>query len=117
MRAGTGFHPDQAARDITEPASKLMTRYLLPQNNHAALVEPNQMESVLADVDADRADSFQAVLRCAHRILLALCASRLQCSRLAAERGRAIPLAVIAATQQLSPFLLFNHLVGGGEQR
>src|SRR5262249_23168018 len=25
MRAGTGFHPDQAARDIAEPASKLMT--------------------------------------------------------------------------------------------
>src|SRR5262249_11912899 len=26
MRAGTGFHPDQAARDVAEPPSKLMRR-------------------------------------------------------------------------------------------
>ncbi len=70
MRAGTGFHPDQAARDIAEPASKLMTGYLLLQNNRTALVEPDQMERVLADVDADRADGFRCVLRCAHRMLL-----------------------------------------------
>ena len=59
MRAGTGFHPDQAARDIAEPASKLMTADLLLQNNRTARVEPDQMERVLADVDPNRADCIQ----------------------------------------------------------
>jgi hypothetical protein len=36
-----------------------MTGYLLLQNNGAPLVEPDQMERVLADVDPDRADSFK----------------------------------------------------------
>ena len=31
-----------------------MTGYLLLQNNRPALIEPDQMERVLADVDADR---------------------------------------------------------------
>jgi len=39
----------------------------------AALVEPYQMECVLADVDANRADGFRCLLRCAHRMLLELC--------------------------------------------
>jgi hypothetical protein len=47
------------------------------------------MECVLADVDADRADGFQCILRCALRMLLALCASRSQSSGYTAERGRA----------------------------
>src|SRR6516165_7637639 len=81
MRAGTGFHPDQAARDVAEPPSKLMTGYLLLQNNRTALVEPNQMERVLTNVDADRADGCWCLLRCAHRMLLELCASRPRSSR------------------------------------
>ena len=39
---GGGIHP------------KTMTGYLLLQNNRPALIEPDQMERVLADVDADR---------------------------------------------------------------
>src|SRR6516165_12357241 len=74
MRAGS--HPDQTARDVAQPASKLMTGYLLLQNNRTALVNPYQMERVLADVDADRADGFRCLLRCAHRMLLERCASR-----------------------------------------
>src|SRR6266849_2386619 len=91
MGARTGFHPDEAARNIAQPASKLMTGYLLLQNNRTPNVEPYQMERVLADVDADRADGFLCVLRCAHRMLLH--ASRQRSSRLTAEHGRAIPLA------------------------
>jgi hypothetical protein len=64
MGARTSFHPDQAARNIAQPASELTTGYLLLQNDRAALVEPYQMERVLADVDPDRADGFQCVLRC-----------------------------------------------------
>ena len=41
-RFGGGIHP------------KTMTGYLLLQNNRPALIEPDQMERVLADVDADR---------------------------------------------------------------
>jgi hypothetical protein len=55
MRARTGFHPNEAARNIAETASKLMSGDFLLQNNHTAFVEPDQMERVLADVDADRA--------------------------------------------------------------
>ena len=55
VRPGTGFHSDQAARDIAEPAPKLMTGYLMLQNNRTALVQPDQMERILADVDSDRA--------------------------------------------------------------
>jgi len=73
VRPGTGFHPDQAARDIAEPAPKLMTGYLLLQNNRTALVQPDQMERILADVDSDRVDGFSCILRCAHRMLLELC--------------------------------------------
>jgi hypothetical protein len=73
MCAGTGFHSDQTARDVAQPASKLMTGDLLLQNNRAALVEPYQMECVLADVNPDRADGFRCLLRCAHRMLLELC--------------------------------------------
>jgi hypothetical protein len=59
MRAGTAFHPDQTARDVAQPAAELMTSYLLLQNNCTPLIEPDQMERVFADVDPDRADTFQ----------------------------------------------------------
>src|SRR5215470_18721148 len=52
-----------------------MTGYLLLQNNRTALVQPNQMERILADVDSDRVDGFRCILRCAHRMLLELCAA------------------------------------------
>jgi hypothetical protein len=56
MCARTGFHPDQAARNIAQPACELMSGNLLLQNDHAALVEPHQMEGVLAEVDPESAD-------------------------------------------------------------
>jgi hypothetical protein len=40
-------YPDQAARDVAQPASELMTGYLLLQNNCTTLVEPDQMERVI----------------------------------------------------------------------
>jgi len=43
VRPGTGFHSDQAARDIAEPAPTLMMGYLLLQNNRTALVQPDLM--------------------------------------------------------------------------
>jgi hypothetical protein len=59
MCAGTGFHPDQAAWNVAQPTCELMSGYLLLKNDHAALVEPHQMEGVFADVDPECADSCQ----------------------------------------------------------
>ena len=50
-----------------------MTGYLSLQNNRTALVQPDQMEGILADVGSDRVDGFRCILRCAHRMLLELC--------------------------------------------
>jgi hypothetical protein len=56
-----------------QSARELMSGDLLLQNNRTALVEPYQMERVLADVDPNRADCFQCILRCARRMILVLC--------------------------------------------
>jgi hypothetical protein len=58
-----------------------MTGYFLLQNNRTALIETYKMERVLANIDPDRADGFRYLLRCAHRMLLELCASRPRLSR------------------------------------
>jgi hypothetical protein len=39
-----------------------MTGDLLLQNNRTALVQPDQMERVLADVDSDRVDGVRCIL-------------------------------------------------------
>jgi hypothetical protein len=51
MRAQAGLHADQAARDIGETAFELPTGYLLLENDGAPLIQPNQVERVLAEVD------------------------------------------------------------------
>jgi hypothetical protein len=64
------------------------------------------VERVLTEADADRADDFRRILRCAHRMLLELCFTppQPQPSRLRAERGRAIPLADICNAANLARF-------------
>ena len=51
-------------------------------------------DPVFANVDPDRADGIQCILRCAYRMLLELCFTLPQphSSRFGAGRGRAIPL-------------------------
>jgi hypothetical protein len=56
MRAATGFHADQAARNVGKPALKLSARALQLQNDRPALIEADKMETILAEIDADRAD-------------------------------------------------------------
>src|SRR5262249_36875934 len=56
MRAATGFHADQAARNVGKPAPKLSARALQLQNDRPALIEADKMETILAEIDADRAD-------------------------------------------------------------
>ena len=56
MRADAGFHADQARRYISKPRFHLATRPLLPQHDRAALIKANDVEGVLANIDADYGD-------------------------------------------------------------
>ena len=53
MRADAGLHADQARRHVGKACFHLATRPLLTQHNCTALIEADDMERVLADIDAD----------------------------------------------------------------
>src|SRR5204862_7220997 len=53
MRTNAGFHADQAGRHIRQPRFDLTTRPLLTQHNSAAIIQPDDVERVLTDIDAD----------------------------------------------------------------
>src|SRR5262249_43785327 len=91
MRANTGFHANQARRHGRQPCFHLATRPLLPQHDRTALIETNNVERVLADIDADHGNRSVKLLR--HGLLLvfgAPCQLRLLAGP---EHGRTIPLA------------------------
>jgi hypothetical protein len=52
MRSDASLHADQAPRHIGEPYFNLATRPLLTQRDCAAFIKTNDMERVLADIDA-----------------------------------------------------------------
>jgi hypothetical protein len=51
--ADAGLHPDPTRRQIGEPGLHLATRPLLPEHDGTALILANDVERVLADIDAD----------------------------------------------------------------
>src|SRR4029077_8130078 len=53
MRADAGLHADPTQRQIGESGLHLATRPLLPQHDGTALILANDVERVLADIDAD----------------------------------------------------------------
>ena len=53
MRANAGLHADQAGRQIRKTVLKLATREHGLQDDDAALVEADQVEDILANIDAD----------------------------------------------------------------
>jgi hypothetical protein len=53
MRADTGLHADSTRRQIGESGLHLATRPLLPQHDGTAPILANDVERVLADIDAD----------------------------------------------------------------
>jgi hypothetical protein len=59
MGARAGLHADPAARDIGKAMFELTTGYLPLQSDCAPLIQPNQVECVLAEVDPDRGDGFR----------------------------------------------------------
>src|SRR5262245_11210075 len=74
MRPDARLHADQARWNIGEPRIDLRARQLLTQNGRAFVVESDDMERVLADVDADRGDDVSAGSRAWHGMLLILAA-------------------------------------------
>jgi hypothetical protein len=56
MRTDTGLHPNQARRQVGEPPFHLAARPLLPQFDRATLIVADDVERVLADIDADHGD-------------------------------------------------------------
>ena len=53
MRPDACLHADEATRHVGEPDVDLVARQLLAQNDSAHFVEADEVERVLADVDAD----------------------------------------------------------------
>src|SRR5215831_19538268 len=56
MGADAGLHADEAGREVGKPGFELAAGELLAQNDGAALVEADEVEGVLADVDAEVGD-------------------------------------------------------------
>ena len=56
VRANAGLHADQARRQVGKSGLHLATRPLLAQHNGTTLIVANDVERVLADIDADDGD-------------------------------------------------------------
>src|SRR6516225_7601499 len=70
MCADAGLRADQARRQVGEPGFHLATRPLLPQHQSSTAILADQMERVLADIDADDGDF--AIEFLGHGVLLCL---------------------------------------------
>ena len=56
MSPGAGLHSDQTDRQVGQAGLQLPARDLAAQQDLAAGIHANQVESILAQVDADRGD-------------------------------------------------------------
>ena len=96
MRPHARLYADEARQHVGEPSVDLAARQLLAQDDGAHLVEANEVERVLADVDADCRNGFKAGGLAWHGMLLVL-AAPCQLRRWAGqEHGGSIPLTDIA---------------------
>ena len=64
MRPDARLHADEATRHVGEPSVDLVARQLLAQNDRAHFVEADEVERVLADVDADCRQRLQGWWSC-----------------------------------------------------
>src|SRR4029079_10746910 len=90
MRTDAGLHADQARGHVGKVCFDLATRPLLPQRNCAWLIQADNVERVLADIDADHGDRGVELLR--HVVLLVFGAPCQLPSRAGQEHARTIPL-------------------------
>jgi hypothetical protein len=89
MRTDAGLHADQARGHIGKACFHLTTRPLLPQHDCVTTIEPNDVERVLTDINADYGN---CTLCCrSHGVLLVL-APLASLSLAGQEHGRTIPL-------------------------
>ena len=99
MRADTSLHADEAGRQVGEPRLDLTARPLLAQDDRTALVVADDVERVLADVDADHGDLGAC---CLGHGRAPVDAAPVQRRSLAGqEHGRTIPLAEVAIVNDL----------------
>ena len=92
MRPDARLHADEARRHVGEPSVDLAARQLLAQNDGAHLVEADEVERILADVDADCRNGFKAGGLAWHRMLLVFAAPCQLCGWAGQEHGGSIPL-------------------------
>ena len=75
MRADAGLHADQARRQVGKSGLHLAARPLLAQHDGATLIVADDVERVLADIDADHGDGSLGVWDMACSLSLAPLAS------------------------------------------
>jgi hypothetical protein len=54
VRTTAGLHPHETGRQIRQRPNQLRARALSPKDNRAAGIKADEVETVLADVNADR---------------------------------------------------------------
>jgi hypothetical protein len=86
------LHADEARCHVGEPSLDLTARQLLAQNDGALLVQADEVERVLANVDADCRNGFKASGLAWHGMLLVLAAPFQLCGWVGREHGGSIPL-------------------------
>ena len=101
----------KAAMHVGKARFHLATRPLLPQHNCTAPIEANDVECVLANIDADYGDCGVEDLR--HGVLLVFGAPCQLRSLAGREHGRTIPLTDIAIRSLRRPsFVIAASTVG-----
>src|SRR5262245_5025824 len=106
MGADTGLHADKAGREVGKPGFELAAGELLVQNDGAALVEADEVEGVLADVDAEDGDGVFRLAR--HGLSSLLGEAPRSTPGYCGEHRRSIPLTVVPACLKLT----LGHEIG-----
>ena len=82
----------------------LAAQQLLSQNDRALLVEADEVERVLADIDADSCYGFNAIRLARHEILLVFAAPCQLRGWVGQEHGGSIPLATVGDQNVIRPY-------------
>src|SRR6185369_14132414 len=102
MRTDAGLHADQARGHIGKACFDLTTRPLLPQHDCATTIEPNDVERVLTDINADYGNR---TLCCRSHGVLLILVPLASLSLAGQEHGPDHPITGLspAASQQSAP--------------